>query len=206
MRPTTQPDPDRAGIFAGSDPIEIARRWLGEAWTSESGDANAMQLATVDADGMPDVRTVLLKEIGPDGFAFYTNYESAKARQIDATGAAAFVLHWKSLSRQVRARGRIARADAARSDAYYLTRGVGSRIGAWASPQSRPIADRAELERLAAQARARHGDDPPRPPHWGGFVIEPVQMELWADGADRLHDRFRFERDGKEWRVQRLGP
>ena len=197
---------DRMGIFAGDDPIDIAERWLEEACGTEPNDPNAMQLATVDARGTPDVRTVLLKEIGPDGFVFYTNYESAKGRQVDASGRAAFVLHWKSLRRQVRARGRVSRVETARSDAYYASRDLGSRIGAWASPQSRPIADRAELERLAEAARARHGEKPSRPPHWGGYLIEPDEMELWADGAHRLHDRFRFTRTGGEWRVERLGP
>ena len=197
---------DRTGFFAGDDPIEIARRWLGEAEAGELNDPNAMQLATVDEDGLPDVRTVLLKGVGPEGFVFYTNYESAKGRQIEATGVAAFVLHWKSLRRQVRGRGPVRRADAAASDAYYASRGIGSRIGAWASPQSKPIADRAALEALAAEARERLGDDPERPPHWGGYVIEPSVMELWADGADRLHDRFQFKRGEDGWEAQRLGP
>ena len=192
--------------FAGDDPIAIARRWLAEAAGSEPNDPNAAQLATVDASGLPNVRTVLIKEIGEDGFVFYTNYESAKAREIEGAGKAAFVMHWKSLRRQVRARGAVRRVPAARSDAYYRSRDLGSRIGAWASPQSRPISGRAELEALVSAARARHGDDPERPPHWGGYLIEPSEMELWADGAHRLHDRFRFVRSTQGWSRERLGP
>ena len=197
---------DRTGIFEGDDPIEIARRWLSEAEGGELNDPNAMQLATVDARGLPDVRTVLLKGIGPEGFTFFTNYESAKGAQIEATDVAAFVLHWKSLRRQVRGRGPVARTDAATSDAYYATRGLGSRLGAWASPQSRPVADRQALEKLASEAERTHGNDPARPPHWGGYTIAPTVMELWCDGANRLHDRFQFTHQDGRWVAQRLGP
>ena len=202
---------DRAGIFAGDDPVAIAARWLGEA-VDEPNDPNAMQIATVDADGMPDVRTVLLKEIeeeAPGAFLFYTNYESAKGRQIEgAGGRCAFVLHWKTLRRQVRARGIATREDGAKADAYYASRPIGSRIGAWASPQSRPVESRDELSALVEAADRTHGDDPDRPPHWGGFRIVPLEMELWADGESRLHDRFRFTRPSPDadWRVTRLGP
>lgn len=202
----------RDGIFAGDDPFALTRRWLDEATATEPEDANAIALATVDADGMPDVRTVLLKEIepGPDGgFLFYTNFEGAKGRALAASPRAAFVMHWKSLRRQVRARGPVERVEDARADAYYASRGLESRLGAWASAQSRPLGDRAALIAAVEAARARFGDDPPRPPHWGGFRIRPVEMEFWADGAARLHDRFRWSRPaprGDAWTVGRLYP
>ncbi|PRY95070.1 pyridoxamine 5'-phosphate oxidase [Hasllibacter halocynthiae] len=202
---------ERTGIFAGPDPVAIAARWLEEAGPLEPNDPNAMQLATVDEAGMPDVRTVLLKEIeeDPGAFLFYTNYEGAKARQIEAAGGrCAFVMHWKSLRRQVRVRGVAAREDGAKADAYYASRPLGSRIGAWASPQSRPVEGRDELAALVEAADRAHGDDPARPPHWGGYRIAPQEIELWADGESRLHDRFRFTRPAEDagWRWTRLGP
>ena len=204
---TTQAD-DRAGIFAGEDPLAILREWLAEAERAEINDANAMALATVDAQGMPNVRIVLLKEVAPDGLVFYTNYESDKGRELETRPRAALALHWKSLRRQVRVRGTVEREAGARADAYFASRGPGSRIGAWASRQSRPLASRAELERAAARVRAEQGDAPERPPFWGGFRIEPLVIEFWADGANRLHDRFRWTRtaDGGEWAVGRLNP
>ena len=200
-------------IFEGADPVAIAARWLREAEASEPEDPNAMQLATVDADGMPDVRTVLLKEIepaaggAPGAFVFYTNFEGAKSVQLGGSGGrCAFVMHWKSLRRQVRVRGTATREEGPAADAYYASRGLQSRLGAWASAQSRPLESReallAEVERVAA----RHGDAPPRPPFWGGWRIVPAQMELWADGAARLHDRFRYDRDGAGWSRTRLNP
>ena len=200
-------------IFEGVDPVAIAARWLGEAEESEPEDPNAMQLATVGEGGMPDVRTVLLKEIepassdAPGAFLFYTNYEGAKSAQIEAAGGrCAFVLHWKSLRRQVRVRGTATREDGAKADAYYASRGLPSRLGAWASAQSRPLASRAALEAEVARIAALHGDAPPRPPHWGGWRIVPAQMELWADGPARLHDRFRYDRAGAGWTRARLHP
>ena len=203
---------DRAGIFAGDDPFALTRAWLREAETSEPEDPNAIALATVDPGGTPNVRVVLLKEIelGPDGgFLFYTNFEGDKGRELARDPRGAFVMHWKSLRRQVRARGPVERVEDAKADAYYASRGIESRLGAWASAQSRPLEDRAALERAVRTARAAHGDVPPRPPHWGGFRLRPVQMEFWADGADRLHDRFRWTREVAgtgPWRVQRLNP
>ena len=201
----------REGIFVGDDPFALARLWLGEAERTEPNDPNAIALATVDPAGLPNVRVVLLKEIepGPDGaFLFYTNFEGTKGRELAATPRAAFVMHWKSLRRQVRARGAVERVEDAKADAYYASRGLESRLGAWASAQSRPLADRRELERAVEAARARHGDDPPRPPHWGGLRLRPVEMEFWADGAARLHDRFRWTRDDGTgpWRIERLNP
>ena len=200
-------------IFDGPDPVTVAARWLEEAAAEEPNDPNAMQLATVDDGGLPDVRTVLLKEIelpeagGPGAFLFYTNYASAKSRQIEAAGGrCAFVLHWKSLRRQVRVRGTATREDGAKADAYYASRGLDSRLGAWASRQSEPLEDRAALMARLDELRARLGDDPPRPPFWGGWRIVPSQVELWADGAHRLHDRFRHDWTGAGWTARRLNP
>ena len=201
---------DREGIFAGDDPFAIVRRWLAEAESSEPNDPNAMALATVDEDGLPDTRMVLLKDVegnGLDGsFVFYTNYESAKGSQIAATGKAAFVIHWKSLRRQIRVRGTVTREDGAQADAYYASRALQSRIGAWASAQSRPLESRGALIAAAAKQGVIHGTNPKRPPYWGGFRITPVQIEFWADGAFRLHDRFRWDKRETAWAISRLSP
>ena len=199
---------DRGGIFAGDDPFEVARRWLAEAEAAEPNDPSAMALATVDARGLPNARMVLLRGIGPDGFVFYTNYESAKADEIQATGKAALVMHWKSLRRQIRARGLVSREDGPLADAYYRSRSLPSRLGAWASAQSRPLASRAALMLEVAKVTATKGIDPPRPPFWGGFRIVPLEIEFWADGAHRLHDRFRWSRSGPDapWEITRLSP
>lgn len=205
-------DPSRNGIFAGDNPFEIARRWLDEAQRTEPNDPNAIALATVDNEGRPDVRMVLLKDIEQDSFVFYTNYNSAKGQQITDTGVAAFVLHWKSLRRQIRVRGTVGKVEQAKADAYYASRPLQSRIGAWASPQSQPIASRTELMAQVAKQSARHGLTPARPPFWGGFRIKPFQIEFWADGAFRLHDRFRWTALNKgadhtpQWQVERLAP
>jgi len=205
---------DRTGIFAGEDPFAIARDWLSEAEKSEINDPNAIALATVDAQGLPNVRMVLLKEIegqdAPSGgaFVFYTNYGSVKAAEIEQAGKAAFVLHWKSLRRQIRVRGVVSREEGAQADAYYASRSLKSRLGAWASQQSAPLASRAALMAEVAKVTALHGTAPRRPPFWGGFRIVPSEIEFWADGAFRLHDRFRWERaDGAaRWAVTRLNP
>lgn len=199
---------DREGIFAGDDPFEIARRWLAEAETGEPNDPGAMALSTVDVTGMPNARMVLLKAIEPDGFVFYTNYESCKARELDGTGKAAFVIHWKSLRRQLRARGRVSREDGPQADAYFASRSLKSRLGAWASRQSRPLASRAALMAEVAKVTARHGTNPARPRFWGGYRIVPEEIEFWADGAFRLHDRFRWRRiaPGSAWEIERLSP
>jgi pyridoxamine 5'-phosphate oxidase len=189
---------DRSGIFAGDDPFALARSWLDEAMRTEPNDPNAIALATVDAAGLPDCRMVLLKEIegaGADGaFVFYTNYESAKGTEIEATGVAAFVMHWKSLRRQIRVRGLVSRVEAEQADSYYNSRALQARIGAWASRQSRPLESRAALMAEVARQGINHGLSPRRPPHWGGYRIRPVEIEFWADGAFRLHDRFRWSR------------
>jgi pyridoxamine 5'-phosphate oxidase len=199
---------ERSGIFAGADPFAIARAWLAEAEAVEPNDANAIALATVDAEGLPNVRMVLLKEIEADAFVFYTNYGSAKAREIEGAGTAAFVLHWKSLRRQIRVRGVVSREEGPQADAYFASRSLKSRLGAWASRQSEPLNSRAALVAEVARVTALKGPSPKRPPFWGGYRIRPLEIEFWADGAFRLHDRFRWRRAGLAdgWEICRLNP
>jgi len=198
----------RSGIFAGDDPFALAQSWLAEASEAEINDPNAIALSTVDADGLPNARMVLLKEIEAGAFVFYTNYDSAKSAELEGAGKAAFVMHWKSLRRQVRARGMITREDGPQADAYYKSRSVNSRLGAWASKQSQPLDSRATLEAEVARVTAEHGDDPQRPPFWGGFRLTPVEIEFWADGEARLHDRFQWRRADPQapWVINRLNP
>ena len=199
---------ERDGIFEGDDPFALAKAWLGEAEKTEPNDANAIALSTVDSDGMPNVRMVLLKDIEQDAFVFYTNYESAKGLELTASGKAAFVMHWKSLHRQIRVRGLVDREDGEKADAYYASRALQSRIGAWASQQSRPLKSRAHLLADVAKLTATKGVNPQRPPFWGGFRIRPTEIEFWADGAFRLHDRFQWRRETLEsdWEITRLCP
>ncbi len=205
---------DRNGIFAGDDPFAIAQAWLAEAEAAEINDANAIALATVDGTGLPNVRMVLLKEIEPrsaasgGAFVFYTNYGSAKAQEADLAGKAAFVMHWKSLRRQIRVRGTVLREDGEQADAYYASRSLKSRLGAWASRQSAPLASRLALMAEVARVTARHGSNPKRPPFWGGYRIVPQEIEFWADGPFRLHDRFRWLRSSvaEPWQISRLNP
>ena len=196
-------------IFAGDDPFAKAREWLAEAEAAEINDANAIALATADASGLPNVRMVLLKEIEDNGFVFYTNTESAKGSELAENMHAAFVLHWKSLHRQVRGRGQVEKVSDEQADAYYNSRAYHSRIGAWASQQSRPLKSRASLLADVAKVAAKHPLKPPRPPHWTGYRIVPSEMEFWADGEFRLHDRFRWTRTdptSTEWTQTRLNP
>jgi pyridoxamine 5'-phosphate oxidase len=190
-----------------ADPFEQFARWY-ELAATEIPLADAMTVATVDAEGAPDARMVLLKGHDPDGFRFHTNYESAKGEEIAADPRAALVLYWREHDRQVRVRGPIQRLPAADSDAYFATRSRESRIGAWASPQSRPLADRAELDRLLEEIRSRFADaeDIPRPDHWGGYVLRPRTIEFWQGQRARLHDRFLYTREGEGWTVRRLAP
>jgi pyridoxamine 5'-phosphate oxidase len=199
---------DRNGIFAGEDPFLLARDWLSEAERHEPNDPNAIALATVDADGLPNVRMVLLKEIEADAFVFYTNYGSKKGQEIAASGKAAFVLHWKSLRRQIRVRGLTEREEGPQADEYFASRSLKSRLGAWASQQSQPLTSREHLMAEAAKVGVTKGPNPPRPPYWGGIRIRPVEIEFWADGNFRLHDRFRWSRNSPEnpWVTQRLYP
>lgn len=198
----------RTGIFAGGDPFEIARNWLKDAEKSEPNDPNAIALASVDADGLPNVRMVLLKEIEADAFLFYTNYGSVKAREIEDSGKVAFVLHWKSLRRQIRVRGVTSREDGAKADAYFASRSLQSRLGAWASKQSSPLSSRSKLMAEVAGVTAVQGVAPKRPPFWGGVRIRPLEVEFWADGTFRLHDRFRWRRVNlaADWSIARLYP
>jgi pyridoxamine 5'-phosphate oxidase len=199
---------DRTGIFAGDDPFVIARSWLAEAEATEINDPNAIALSTVDAGGMPNVRMVLLKEIEAAAFVFYTNYTSAKGQELQQAGKAAFVMHWKSLRRQVRARGKIVREDGPQADDYYASRSLQSRLGAWASLQSQPLSSRAALLAEVAKVTLSQGVNPKRPPFWGGFRLIPLEIEFWADGNFRLHDRFKWTRQDidKKWKIDRLNP
>ena len=199
----------REGLFSGNNPYDLATKWLEEAWKSEPNDANAIALATANPSGLPNVRMVLLKEIEQGGFVFYTNAESAKGGELAQNAQAAFVMHWKTLGRQVRARGPIEAVSSEQSDAYFNSRHPQSRAGAVASRQSRPLEARETLVEATAAVRQEHGDDHiPRPAHWHGFRIRPVEIEFWADGDHRLHDRFRWTRETPEggWTIQRLHP
>ncbi len=199
--------PNRTGIFAGDDPFEIARSWLSEAEKTEPNDANAIALSTVDSHGMPNARMVLLKEIETDAFVIYTNYQSTKAAEIDYAGKVAFVMHWKSLRRQIRVRGTVTKEDGAQADAYFASRSLPSRLGAWASEQSQPLTSRSVLMARVAKITATKGLHPARPPFWGGYRIVPTEIEFWADGQHRLHDRFRWVCDkGGVWVIARLQP
>ncbi len=199
---------DRDGIFAGEDPYALLRSWIGEASKSEVNDPEAMSLATVDRDGLPNVRVVLLKDVDDDGIVFYTNYGSAKGQELISAGKAAVVFHWKSLRRQVRLRGTVEKVPGERSDEYYRSRALQSRLGAWASQQSQPLESRGKLMAEVARLTVSKGPNPPRPDHWGGFKLRASEVEFWADGAFRLHDRFRWikQTGEKNWTVSRLYP
>ncbi len=191
---------------ASIDPFQQFAAWLAEAEQAEPNDANAMSVATVDANGQPSVRILLLKGVEDGAFQFFTNYESRKGRELD-TGKAALCFHWKTLRRQVRVVGPVQKLPAAASDAYFATRERGSQVGAHASRQSWPLESRDVLKQAVADADARYADaDVPRPAHWGGYQLIPVEIEFWIDQPYRLHDRFLFTRDGTSWAVQRLYP
>ena len=198
----------REGMFSGNNPFQLVTKWLDEAWKSEPTDAHAIALATADSSGLPNVRMVLLKEVEEAGFVFYTNAESAKGGELAENAQAAFVMHWKSLGRQVRARGAVEPVSAEQSDAYFNSRHPQSRAGAIASQQSRPLEGREILVEATAKIRSDHNDAPPRPAHWHGYRIKPVEIEFWADGEHRLHDRFRWSREtpDADWTIARLYP
>ena len=190
-----------------TDPFALFDTWFAEARESEPNDPNAMALATADAGGKPSVRMVLLKGHGPDGFVFYTNREGRKAAELAANPQAALLFHWKSLRRQVRIEGAVTLATDAESDAYFASRSRDSRLGAWASDQSRPLADRETFEARFAAMQARfEGGDVPRPPHWGGYRVVPDAIEFWQDRAFRLHERRVFTRAGGGWAENMLYP
>ncbi len=189
-----------------NDPIEQFNLWFEQA-TAVNDMPEAMTLATVDDQGRPDARMVLMKGADAEGFRFYTNYDGVKSAQIGATSAAALVFNWPELARQVRVRGTVERLAEDESDAYFVSRDRASQIGAWASPQSRPIEDRRQLELLAAEAERKFDGRPvKRPEHWGGFLVRPEQIEFWQGRRARLHDRFAFVRDGDGWNIERLAP
>lgn len=190
-----------------ADPYVLFDTWFQEARQGEPNDPNAMALASVDADGLPNVRMVLLKGHDRRGFVFYTNFESDKGREILGAGRAALLFHWKSLRRQVRVRGTVEQVTDAEADAYFTSRPRDSRIGAWASQQSRPMAGRFDLEKAVAVTAAKYAvGTVPRPPHWSGLRVLPSSIELWQDMPFRLHDRVRFVADGEGWRGTRLFP
>jgi pyridoxamine 5'-phosphate oxidase len=202
-------DGDETALREGSEPIELFLAWLEEAGRSEPNDPNAMALATVDSDGLPDVRMVLLKGVDEGGFVFYTNLDSAKGAQLAANPRAALLFHWKSLRRQVRIRGPVTPVTDEEADAYFATRARSSQIGAWASRQSEPLEGPLALETAVARYGLKFGlGAVPRPPRWSGLRIEPLAMEFWRSRRSRLHERLAFRRDASDapWRQERLYP
>lgn len=218
MVDSTKPEhytgPQAGDFTSAEEPLALFDAWFADAVAHEPNDPNAMALATVDADGLPNVRMVLLKGLDPAGrpdrgFVFFTNYESAKGRELLASGKAALCFHWKSLRRQVRVRGHVAQVTGEEADAYFATRARGSRIGAWASTQSRPLESRFALEKAVALYAARYAvGEIPRPPYWSGFRVIPLEMEFWHDRPFRLHDRVQFRRaaTSEPWTRTRLYP
>jgi len=196
-----------APLPTDGDPVALFEAWLREATAAEPDVANAMALATVGADGLPDCRMVLLKAVDAAGFVFYTNTESAKGVQLAANPSAAVMFHWKSLRRSVRARGRVSPVSAAEADAYFATRARSAQIGAWASDQSREAPGALALERRIAEVALKYGlGRIPRPPHWSGYRLAPATIEFWRERPFRLHERLVFERAGEGWTTRRLFP
>ena len=199
---------DKSDIFFGEDPFQIFRRWFEEAANKEINDPDAIALSTVDPEGMPNVRMVLLRQIEDASFVFYTNYGSVKSKELFSSQLAAFVWHSKSLRRQIRVRGQVEKEDGAMADLYYQSRSLKSRVGAWASIQSQPLESRSHLMQQVQYFENKYGDNPDRPPFWGGWRIKPLEIEFWADGEARLHDRFKWSRQSlnEAWELQRLNP
>src|SRR5215470_4858491 len=199
----------RAGLDeaqADPDPLQQFERWFDDALRAKLPLPNAMTLATTAASGAATARIVLLKGIEHGGFVFYTNYRSRKGQEIEAKSSACLLFLWSDLERQVRIEGGIEKVSASDSDAYFVTRPLGARLSAWASNQSETVASRQVLEKAMEDARRRHGDNPPRPPHWGGYRLLPHAIEFWQGRADRLHDRLLYERAGGGWKIKRLAP
>ena len=199
---------DKSDIFFGEDPFQIFRRWFEEASNEEINDPDAIALSTVDPAGMPNVRMVLLRQIEDASFVFYTNYGSVKSKELFSSQLAAFVWHSKSLRRQIRVRGQVEKEDGTMADLYYQSRSLKSRVGACASIQSQPLESRSHLMQQVQYFENKYGDNPDRPPFWGGWRIKPLEIEFWADGEARLHDRFKWSRQtlNEAWEVQRLNP
>ena len=191
---------------ADPDPIRQFERWIEDAVRAQLPLPNAMTLATVAPSGAPSARTVLLKGLDSGGFLFYTNYLSRKGRELERRAAACLLFLWSELERQVRIDGAVRKVTPEESDAYYATRPLGARLSAWASAQSETVDKRDLLEKAMAEARRRHGERPPRPPHWGGYRVEPQEIEFWQGRSDRLHDRLLYRRAGDSWTIERLSP
>ena len=199
---------NNGNLFLEKDPISLFKKWMDEAVDKEINDPNAIALSTVDDSGFPNVRMVLLKDIDGEDFLFYTNYGSVKSTEISGSQKLAFVIHWKSLRRQIRVRGLVEKEEGKLADDYYSSRSLKSRIGAWASEQSKPIESRKLLLKSVEKFTEELGENPKRPKFWGGFRIKPIEIEFWADGPARLHDRYRWHRvkPSSDWTITRLQP
>lgn len=195
-----------ADLQAFINPFSLFQEWLADARKTEPFDPDAACLATVDEDGLPNARVILVRHVDEAGFCFFTNYNSAKGQELMTSGKAALNFHWKSLKRQVRVRGIISKVSNEESDAYYHSRPIGNRIGAWASLQSSPLDTKETLIQRVAEYQTKFSDSPPRPDHWGGFRLSPLSIEFWQEGEFRLHDRVRHEKNGDAWTKTRLYP